>query len=569
MLVIGRRAAAIATSALLAALALAVPFQAAATPGLGGPVILGGDDLTDHGGYHPDVGNYEGWLYLENAIGSVLPAITRPGDGTIAALGSADPVFDPTQSYGADAGAAVASAAAPHDIEVTFYPGESEIEQFFASLATGAANPSVVWIAGTGSYNDLSDNGGTSALAAHAQSLGDFVRSGGALISHGVDYTWLGDLLPGVVMGCGGGSSGDLQLTEDGTHAFPGITDTDINAGPWHGCFEGNLGELRVLVESNSMVDSDGNPAAVIIGGARVEIEPPTFTALGDSYSAGEGTGDYYPGTDVSGNRCHRSPHAYGPKLDEQLSLGDITFAACSGAVTRDFIRTNHNYASEPRQLLGVSPDTDNVTFTIGGNDVGFANVLGRCVETLFGGDYGCSRDDRLRRQVNARIAALGGGAGSTTPDGLEIVSVETLLRRIHRRAPDAFIVVAGYPQLFGEQRRFYFSKKKAPSGYACDVGRGATQATVDYDDAQWLNSRGKAVNAALRSAVRSAQEFGVPVRFVDPAAAFGSHRFCGATANWFYKLSLNGTKPDPKSFHPTREGQVAYQDAISGLPHF
>lgn len=59
-----------------------------------GPVILGGDDLTDQGFRSTGGGaNQEGWLYIEKAISNLFSAQTRPGALTvdIVALGSADP----------------------------------------------------------------------------------------------------------------------------------------------------------------------------------------------------------------------------------------------------------------------------------------------------------------------------------------------------------------------------------------------------------------------------------------------------------------------------------------------
>ena len=59
----------------------------------GGPVILGGDDLTDHGS-RPGATNLLGWLYIQNAISNINSQVTRPGPylgGDIAALGSANP----------------------------------------------------------------------------------------------------------------------------------------------------------------------------------------------------------------------------------------------------------------------------------------------------------------------------------------------------------------------------------------------------------------------------------------------------------------------------------------------
>ena len=53
-----------------------------------GPIIIGGDDLTDHGGAAPyGVNNQTGWLYIEKAISNLAVNVSRPAnDGSIAAL---------------------------------------------------------------------------------------------------------------------------------------------------------------------------------------------------------------------------------------------------------------------------------------------------------------------------------------------------------------------------------------------------------------------------------------------------------------------------------------------------
>src|SRR6185295_11434567 len=49
---------------------------------LGGPVILGGDDLTDHGGYNPSTGQLlAGWIYIKKALQNIHSSVTRSNDG--------------------------------------------------------------------------------------------------------------------------------------------------------------------------------------------------------------------------------------------------------------------------------------------------------------------------------------------------------------------------------------------------------------------------------------------------------------------------------------------------------
>ena len=195
-----RRLTVLLMALLLAVAGLAAVKPLAAHAALGGPVILGGDDLTDHGSYD-GTNNQEGWVLIEKAIANIKPRVTRPGaDGSIAALGSTDPSFDPTSSYSSDAGAAIASAGVKNSMPVHYYAGDADINSFFDQLRAGTVKPSIIWIAGDNASNDLSANGGAAALTSNATTIGDFVNSGGGLMSHGTEYGWLGGVLPGVTM---------------------------------------------------------------------------------------------------------------------------------------------------------------------------------------------------------------------------------------------------------------------------------------------------------------------------------------------------------------------------------
>jgi hypothetical protein len=66
-------------------------------------------------------------------------------------------------------------------------------------------------------------------------------------------------------------------------------------------------------------------------------VLPPQLTgyvALGDSYSAGEGAGNYLAGGE-SENGCDQSSAAYAVDLDLDEPLGALTFAACRGGDKR------------------------------------------------------------------------------------------------------------------------------------------------------------------------------------------------------------------------------------------
>jgi hypothetical protein len=250
-------ALAITAAGVLFAGGLARPADAAA----GGPVILGGDDLTDHGSISGDT-LQEGWLYIRKALENISPNVLRPGnDNSVAVLGSTD-----STATDDDAGAAYHFAAPQAGLGVSFHDGATAINQFFTDLANGTVNPAIIVTAGTGAGNDLDSDEGT-ALTNNATSIANFVNSGGGLLSHGsgVDaYGWLSALLPGAsnVSGC---DEDTLTLTAAGQTAFPGLTNADITAGPCHSNFTGDLGGLQILA-------ADGQQRNIIIGGANVKL---------------------------------------------------------------------------------------------------------------------------------------------------------------------------------------------------------------------------------------------------------------------------------------------------------
>jgi Ca2+-binding RTX toxin-like protein/lysophospholipase L1-like esterase len=118
---------------------------------------------------------------------------------------------------------------------------------------------------------------------------------------------------------------------------------------------------------------------------------------LGDSYISGVGAVDpgepYDAGTDTPGNRCRRTGHSWGPKVAARLgATGDeLLFAACGGATSLDVTSRGQQAQSAPG-VHGSQPQTttlrdwadavpaDVVLLSVGGNDVGFANLVGDCL---------------------------------------------------------------------------------------------------------------------------------------------------------------------------------------------
>jgi hypothetical protein len=239
-------------------------------PTYAGPVILGGDDLTQHGSVLNGA-NRDGWLYIQKAVDNILNTpgnITRVGnDGSIVALGSSKPAAIPlTDNSSGDAGIGIGSAARVLGKSVFYYNGATEVNAFFTALENGTVNPAMIWIAGNDGFNDLDTQEG-SALLANAIKINDFVASGGGLMSHALEYRWLTALLPGITINIS--CFIPAMLTTAGIAAFPGVTNANISAGPCHNTFAGDLGGLEVLAR-----DTLGRQM-IIGGGTGTRITPP------------------------------------------------------------------------------------------------------------------------------------------------------------------------------------------------------------------------------------------------------------------------------------------------------
>jgi lysophospholipase L1-like esterase len=117
------------------------------------------------------------------------------------------------------------------------------------------------------------------------------------------------------------------------------------------------------------------------------------YAALGDSFSSGEGAGDYILNTDIFDvNMCHTSNRSYPYRINRQLNLTDFYSVACSGArinhVTKNAQYNNAGSViyTTPGSSYQISlvesnpPRPDIMTISISGNDIGFANRLKACV---------------------------------------------------------------------------------------------------------------------------------------------------------------------------------------------
>jgi lysophospholipase L1-like esterase len=235
--------------------------------------------------------------------------------------------------------------------------------------------------------------------------------------------------------------------------------------------------------------------AALVLVPASAQAQTTEYVALGDSYASGVGTRDYID----DGSDCSRSEAAYPSLLAAELGA-DLTFAACSGATTTDLIEN---------QLGGLSPSTDLVTVTIGGNDTGWASVVQQCV---YPAPLTCDEQiDEAERYIQEDLPGR----------------LDAAYTAIASAAPNAEIIVLGYPRLF--------------NGEECNIiTRISPEEQAQLNDAADLLAETIGATAASHG-----------LRHLDMRDAFTGHAICD-DVEW-----LNGISwPIAESYHPNVDGQ-------------
>jgi lysophospholipase L1-like esterase len=257
----------------------------------------------------------------------------------------------------------------------------------------------------------------------------------------------------------------------------------------------------------------------LILDARRTPDGSPIYVALGSSYAAGAGLGPRQPGSPIV---CQRSDNGYPPRLARQLKLPFVDMT-CSGSVTKHVLVGGQYF--QDAQIRTLTTQTRLVTLTVGGNDVGFVRDLyllaARNSDTWFGWT----------------VRTLWHGPSHMTNRDFPKLAfaLQSLLRDIHRRSPQARIVVATYPAVL------------PPSGTCPQLGLSATDA----------DSMRK-VQAALAAVTgRIAEQEGATV--VDMTAIGADHSACSSTP-WTRGRGSLSEGP----FHPTIAGAKATAEAIA-----
>jgi lysophospholipase L1-like esterase len=230
-------------------------------------------------------------------------------------------------------------------------------------------------------------------------------------------------------------------------------------------------------------------PAAADPAAAR----PASYVALGDSYTSGPGIPS--PTPDQPG--CGRSDHNYPHLVAEVLGVGRFTDVSCGSATTAHMTEPQPlpDGLSNPPQLDALDPQVDLVTLGIGGNDIGFGEIMLTCaIYSLLLPVTAPCRDyyNRSGDELGHRIEATG-------------PKVAAVLAGIRERAPAARILVVGYPVILPD------------SGPGC-----WPLVPIAVGDVAWLRTVEARLNAML-----AARAEAVGATYVDTYTSSVGHDAC------------------------------------------
>ncbi|MET8542976.1 SGNH/GDSL hydrolase family protein [Kitasatospora sp. NPDC004799] len=274
------------------------------------------------------------------------------------------------------------------------------------------------------------------------------------------------------------------------------------------------------------------------------------WTALGDSYTAGviEATGDETAPRDG----CARTVDSYPEILRRRLgSLVALRNVSCSGATTDGVdasaqsplgrplppLGTDPNgpYPAVPPQIDAVDPATDLVTVGIGGNDLGFAEILKSCIEL---GALRLGRGTPCKDQFDAGLPAR--------LDRLR-AAYDRMLTALHAKAPSARVLTVGYPYLVPEDAT------------RCQYGNLLQFGTFTTGDLAWARTALlEPLNALI--ARRTAAHGDT---FVDLYPASAGHSVCD-TDHWLDGVLTSVLPLEYAVVHPNATGQ-AHTAALVG----
>ncbi|MEV8630051.1 SGNH/GDSL hydrolase family protein [Streptosporangium sp. NPDC051023] len=295
--------------------------------------------------------------------------------------------------------------------------------------------------------------------------------------------------------------------------------------------------------------------AATPANAARAPLD---WVALGDSYTAGaiQAAGPEY---ERPRDGCARTALSYPRVIEDELGdQVDLRNVSCGNATIANIVDEpqepighqlppfstdpDYPFPAVPPQLESVAPDTDVVTVGIGGNSLGFGQILFTCIElgqNTLGRGTPCK--DHYGDELEERLAQVSG-------------EYDEMLTAINARARHAKVITVGYPHIIPEETT------------KCVFGSLVGFSTITRGDLDWLRTNAlEPLNALIR---RRTAEHGDT--YVDLYTSSRGHSVCDKAGGNNWVEGILDTSARFALVHPNARGHAnaatLVRDAILGL---
>jgi lysophospholipase L1-like esterase len=242
-----------------------------------------------------------------------------------------------------------------------------------------------------------------------------------------------------------------------------------------------------------------------------------TWVGLGDSFAAGP----LIPNQTLTVPGCLRSTNNFARKASAQLGY-TLTDASCSGARTDHMTQSQSTDAgTNPPQFNSLTTSTNVVTVQIGGNDIGFSEILQNCATA---NPFDGCRDEYVINGVDTITQRIDAAAPK----------VAAVLQGIHARAPAARVYIVNYAAILP---------------HTGSVGCWP-QVPVAFSDVSWLRSKQQELNAMVAS-----QAAANGATLVDAYTPSIGHDACKSSSVRWVEPLVPGNPAAP--FHPNANGMT------------
>lgn len=282
---------------------------------------------------------------------------------------------------------------------------------------------------------------------------------------------------------------------------------------------------------------------------------------MGDSYAAGIGSGKHIT-TGGNGDKfCFRFDEAYGPLLQDSLATNALNlsvnaptfnFVACSGETFSKILA--NQFLDKPKGVLlrreALFGKPQFVTINLGGNDIGFKELVTRCIYGIWVFTPGKTCDDVIKSSQDKVKSA-------DFKKGIAEVIDKAIAKGTATVGGSFKVFVLGYAQFFNDRTEQCNNKQLLTPAYLLPHAHG----TLTIELRQTLNQLARDLNEAIQTAIMGVSN-PAQVIYVDYDRAFESHRFCD-------RPEPNPTDPDTWfiTFPVKEEEEQANRDFLLGIP--